>query len=816
MHFDYSHNRAVPLYSPFDPDIKYKDVVRALGANERVDYKNSSIDVVNRTNINFMNMRKERTNLQKNPHFWDFENWDFSYAYSRMIAHNFDVEYDRQYKHTAGIGYTYTLRPKEVTPFRSVKALKSDWLKLIRDFNFYYLPNMLSFRTNLMREYQEKEMRNNYTDALILISPTYYKNMTWDRNYTLRWDLTRSLKLQYNAMANTIIHELPGAKGISDRYGSKEDKSQQIKSEFGHFGTYEGYNQSTNLTYNLPLDKIPITDWISVTATYDGTYHWMANAWALRHTLGNTIENAANISLNGRLNMNTLYNKWGYLKKLNSSRQPVRSSAPPKPGSKDNPEENPDDTKPKKEGPSFARKMLDGTFKFLMMLKDVSGNYQQMDGTLQPGFMPVPDFFGVNNGAPGWDFVFGFQDKDFVKRAIREQWLTGDSTLNIPFSRKYTQSIQGQATLEPLRDFRIDVSMRRQYSETYSAFMRADGDGKFPDQPMSPSITGAFNISTILIKTAFKKTNTTSPFDSEPYNAMRDNRQIISSRLGEDRRIKDHEYDPNVVDSAGYRAGYGASSQDVLLYSFLAAYTGKDASKININQPFTKMPLPNWRIAWKGLTNFNWFKDNFRSITLNHGYQATYTISGFQTNLEYERDKRISNTVDQVGNFIPDKNLGQVSLVEQFMPFLGVDFTLKNSLMFRVEYKRSRTLGLSFVNNQVTEQGSNEISFGTGYRFANMPNYFKVKNNTNNDLTLKLDVGVRTNQNILRRLDADLDEMSQGSRVFTISFNADYKISRMVTARLFFDRNQNNPFTSLQYKTSVTNAGIGVRLNLAQ
>jgi cell surface protein SprA len=228
------------------------------------------------------------------------------------------------------------------------------------------------------------------------------------------------------------------------------------------------------------------------------------------------------------------------------------------------------------------------------------------------------------------------------------------------------------------------------------------------------------------------------------------------------------------------------------------------------------MPLPNWRITWKGLTNFNWFKENFRSVTLNHGYQATYTVSGFQTNLDYERNKRISNTRDQIGNFIPEKNLGQVSLVEQFMPFLGVDFTLKNSLMFRVEYKRSRTLGLSFVNNQITEQGSNEISFGTGYRFANLPNYFKVKGNVNNELTLKLDVGVRTNQNILRRLDADLDEMSQGSRVFTINFNADYKISRTVTARLFFDRNQNNPFTSLQYKTSVTNAGIGVRLNLAQ
>ena len=814
MHFDYSHNRAVPLYSPFDPDLKYQDIVRSMNPKDRTNYKNAVIDITNRTNINFMNMRKERTKLERKPHFWDFENWDFSYAYSKMIAHNFDVAYDRQYRHTAGIGYTYTLRPKEVTPFKNIKALKSSWLKLIRDFNFCYAPNMLSFRTNLMREYQEKEMRNNYTDALILMSPTYYKNITWDRNYTLRWDLARSLKLQYNATANTIVHELPGSKNTSDRGGTIQAKKDQIKDEFSHLGTYEGYNQTTTLTYTVPLDKIPITDWMSATASYDGNYHWIANAWALRNTLGNTIENQAQVSLNGRLNMTTLYNKSGYLKKLNSARQPARPSTPPKPGDKGKPKDTTDIQK--KEGPSFGRKALDGTFKFLMMIKDISGTYTQTDGTLLPGFMPVPGYFGVNNGAPGWDFVFGLQDDDFVKRAIREQWMTGDSTLNVPFSRKHTRAIRGQATVEPLRDFRIDISVTRQYSETYSAFMRADGNGNFPDRPMSPITTGAFSISTILIKTAFQKTGETSPFTSSPYNTMRDNRQTISDRLGDDRAILDPNYNPNDLDSAMYKNGYGATSQDVLLYSFLAAYVGKDPKKINIHQPFTQIPLPNWRITWKGLTNFNWFKDNFRSVTLNHGYQATYNISGFQSNLDYERDKRASTTRDQSSNFIPEKNLGQITLVEQFMPFLGVDFTLKNSLMFRVEYKRSRNLSLSFVNNQLSEQRSNEISFGTGYRFAKLPNYFKVKGNVNNELTLKLDVGVRTNQTILRRLDSDLDEMSQGGRVLTINFNADYKISRMVTARLFFDRNQNNPFTSLQYKTSVTNAGIGVRLNLVQ
>lgn len=817
MHFDYSHNRAVPLYSPFDPDVLHKSVIKSFQDDRaRDEYKESSVDIINRMNLNFINVRKERTNLMKNPHFWDIENFDFSYALYSMRSHNFDVEFDNQTRQVGGFGYNYSLRPKEVAPFKNISFLKSPWLKLIRDFNFYYAPTSFSFRMDLTREYQEKLLRNNYSDADIIIPTSYYKNFTWNRDYSLRWNFARSLRFQYQAQANTFIDELGGGKD-TDAWGTRSEKKKQIRDQFWkEQGTYDQFYQMVSLSYQVPLDKLPITDWISLTADYKGTYNWVANSLALRYEMGNTIENSAQISGNARVNLTNLYNKVGYLKNLNSARSQVRSTVPTRPGT-DAMEQ--DTTSGKREGPSFAKKMLDGFLKILMMVKDVSGTYSVTDGTMLPGFMPDPDFFGVKNGAPGWDFVFGFQDDNFIQRAVNNGWISTDANFNTAYSLKHMTNMRLQATVEPFRDFRIDVSMNRQYSETKSAYMKADEFGNFPREGYSPTMSGSFSMSTILIGTTFKKSDKESPFNSETYEKMKKNREVVSARLA----AENGNWAPDpALDTSKYRNGYGKTSQDVLLYSFLAAYQGKDASKINLKNPFTSIPLPNWRLNWKGLNNINFIQENFRSVALNHVYQSTYTISGFQNNLLYEAHNDDPIARDQIGDYIPELSYGQVTLSEQFIPFIGIDMTLKNSLMIRVEYKKTRSLALSFVNNQLTEQSSNEVSVGTSYRFANMPNIFRGagggsrSRQETTELNLKLDVGVRSNKTVLRRLDSDIDEMSQGSTNITVNFKADYRISRMVTAGLYCDYNQNNPYTALQYKTSVTNAGISIRLNLAQ
>jgi cell surface protein SprA len=66
MHFDYSEARATPQYNPLDPDVFYKDEISDLNKQERDSLRERTQDFTQRKNINFMNVRKERTGSKTN------------------------------------------------------------------------------------------------------------------------------------------------------------------------------------------------------------------------------------------------------------------------------------------------------------------------------------------------------------------------------------------------------------------------------------------------------------------------------------------------------------------------------------------------------------------------------------------------------------------------------------------------------------------------------------------------------------------------------------------------------------------------------
>ena len=79
------------------------------------------------------------------------------------------------------------------------------------------------------------------------------------------------------------------------------------------------YNQSFNATYTVPLNKIPLTDWITADAGFNSGYTWnRGTTYANGANYGNIISNRRSITLNGRLNLLELYNKVNYLHRLNN------------------------------------------------------------------------------------------------------------------------------------------------------------------------------------------------------------------------------------------------------------------------------------------------------------------------------------------------------------------------------------------------------------------------------------------------------------------------------------------------------------------
>lgn len=805
MHFDYSEARATPQYNPLDPDVYYKDEISDMNKQERDSLRERTQDFTQRKNINFMNVRKERTGSRATAYPWDIENFDFSYAYSEINHRSIDIEYDKKITYRGGVGYNFSHNPKNIKPFSNFTKIK-----LINDFNFYVLPRSFSFRTDMFREYNERLIRNK-SAALIKIDTNYIKRWDWSRMFDLKYDLTQSLKVEFNATANAFVDEPPGA--VDREKPNYQAVKDSIMDEIYNMGTLTNYNQNLSVSYMVPINKIPLFDWITINTRYASMFRWQASPRSIQESLGNTIENNRNIQINSNLRFSNLYNKVDFLKKVNQP--PRRAAGRDRTAPQRNQEEEEVDD-PEQDtisaGVDIAKylKVAGNTVLRLMLsLKDGSISYTDNRGTLLPGFMPEPTFMGnrISDVAPGWGFVFGDQT-DIRYTAVDNNWLSSDSLLNSAYLTRVSKNLVIRANLEPLPFLRIDLTADRTEALNHQEYFKVGPDGEFA--PFAAQQGGNFSMSYLLWNTAF--INDMDDHTSPVFETFKENRRAIAARLAEDNVFSQG------VDSSGFPDGYGNSSQNVLLYSFLAAYSGQDASSINLN-PFPSIPLPNWRITYNGLTQIPFFKRYFRTFTVSHGYRSVYNVGSYMTNLEYREDDDVR---DAAGNFIFERRIDVVTITEQFSPLFNIDMTWNNSLLSRFEVKHTRNLSFSFVNNQLTEVTSKEYLLGLGYRIQDMRFLVTAiggsgrSQRVNSELNLKLDVSLRNNKTMLRRIDEDVDQVSSGQQMVAINLSADYMVSQNLTARAFFERSSTNPFISNQYPNSTTFAGISLRFTLAQ
>ncbi|KAF0199526.1 MAG: hypothetical protein FD166_649 [Bacteroidetes bacterium] len=816
MHVDYSQMTMSPKYNPLDPDILYKDVISDLDNKEKDSVRNKVQDITRRTNINFVNMRKEKVGAKGKPQVYDIENFDFSYAYSHIYHQNIDIQYDSRKQHRGGIGYNYINNPKNVKPLANLKFLSSKSLAIIKDFNFFYLPKVFSFRTDMNRQYSERLLRNK-SDALVLIEPTYIKSWDWNRLYDLKFDLSQSLKLEYQANANAYVNEPPGRiDRNADDYKLKRDS---IWSEILDFGSMNRFTQNMSLNYAVPINKIPLFNWINVNARYASTFRWEASPRSIQSIMGNTIENSNTININGSARLSNLYNKVGFLRKI---AQKGKSPTPPRPGPggrKDPAEDKKEepiedltaakDSTATKKSPAIAKALGIGLVKLVIGFKDVQMNYTESNGTLLPGFTPRPDILGsrLNDMAPGFGFAFGSQ-QDIRQKAVENGWLTTDTLLNNAYITRLTKNLTVRATYEPFPEFRIEFTADKTESFGHQEYFKANSAGEFTAS--TPQDRGSFSMSFMAWKTAFRKDGKDNI--SQTFEEFKENRRIIAARLGAE--------NPFVtgVDSAGYPLGYGAGSQEVLLPAFLAAYSGRDPKQTSLS-PFPKIPIPNWTFRYAGLSKVEFFKKYFKQFNVAHTYRSTYAVGNYVSNIDFEEEMGFPSAVDYSGNFIPKNRIEVVTLTEQFSPLFGLDMTWNNSLISKFEYKKSRNLSLSFVNNQLTEVSSNEIVIGLGFRFKDVKLNMTTggrKQQLKSDLNVKVDLSIRDNKTVLRRLDEAINQISTGNRMVSINASADYVINQRFNVRLFFDKTITNPFVSSQFPNSTTNAGISLRFTLAQ
>ena len=781
-----------PEYDPFNQDIKLDQLLDVTeDAAERDNIKNRAIDYTKRTSINFIGVKKERGPEQK-ARVYDPENLTLSYSYNQMEHHDYEIESLLDQQQRTSVDYNFSFQPKTVEPFKKTKFMKkSQYWKMLSDFNFNYLPSTISFSSNIVRQYNKQSYRDVDIQGIGL-TPLYRRNYMFNYQYGFNYNLTKALKINYTASTNNIVRNYLDENGVP-----MEDFS--IWDDYWNIGEANQHVQQLVLNYDLPLNKIPVLSFVKSTYSYTGDYSWQRSTDALStisvgdeiFNLGNTIQNAGSHRLNTALNMDLFYKYIGLTKKPKAPRRPA-TQAPPKPGEKITSQAKPQEKE--------SNVYLDALVGVLTSVKNIQINYTQNEGTVLPGFTPGVGFLGTTK--PSLGFVLGSQS-DIRYEAAKNGWLTNYEDFNQSFTQVSTKTLNMTADVDLFKDFKINLTADRSLTENFSEQYDVT-DGNYNSR--SPYSYGNFSISTVMIGTAFGKSDEVS---SAAFDDFRENRLVVAERLAAGYYGRSDF--PRTAD--GFPVGFGKSSQSVLLPSFLAAYTGGDAGGVSLGA-FRNIPIPNWTIKYTGLMNFKYFKDRFKSFSLHHGYRASYTINSFRSNFDYDRN---SDVKDASGNFLSPTIISNINLVEQFNPLIRVDFTMKNSFKVLAEMKKDRTLSMSFDNNLLTEVKGMEYIVGLGYRFKDVVITSRLADNPTNtirsDINIKADLSLRNSSTIVRYLDYDNNQLAGGQSIWAVKLTADYAFSKNLTAIFYYDHSFSKALISTAFPLTNIRSGFTLRYN---
>jgi cell surface protein SprA len=684
---------------------------------------------------------------------------------------------------------------------------------------------------------------NTFDSKVERVDTTYDKYFTFDRYYNLRWDLTRSLNIDFSATNYARVDEPYGLLNTSA-------KKDTVRKNFFDGGRTTVYQQRAVLSYNVPLAKLPATDWINMRYSYTTTYNWAA-ASLLARNLGNIIENSQQNALNTEFDFTRLYSKSRWLDKMTQPNEEVDES-----GGSDSTiiikprEEVVRDLKGKAKrqalrkwradkrakrkldrknktvtGPSGVAKTAVG---LVTMVKRASVNYSANFNSRVPGYIDSTKFLGQNwkSMQPGLDYVFGKQpDSAWLNEKARKGIITRDSTFNLLFAQDYEQRFSLTAQLEPFREFTIDINMDKSFSKNYTElFKDTTGTGNNFGH-LSPLAGGGFSVSYISFQTLFKKYKPTEV--SETFNKFQDNRITIANRLA-----KSNPYYTGGTSQDGFPTGYGRYAQDVLIPAFLAAYTNKDPNSIGLisqsnpdikSNPFSGIkPMPNWRMTFTGLTKIPAVSNIFSNVTITHAYNSTLSMNTFTSALLFNDPFSVGapSFIDPVsGNYVPFFLVPNLTIQEQFAPLIGFDVTTANQTSFRFDYKKSRQLSLSLIDYQLSEVRSTEWTFGGSLRSRNVKLPIKLpfakQTDEGNDLNVNLDLSMRDDIQSNSRLDQANAYSTGGQKVITIQPSIDYVMSNRVNIKPYFDQQRISPYISTAAPSVNKRAGLQIRISLA-
>lgn len=879
VYYSVTKEKYSPKYNPLDQDILLKDALdEAATEQERDSIKNYAIEqsTVKSFSLSGFNFDVK----SKNPMPWDPANFTLNFSFNKQENISPTVEYEHINDYRGSFQYSYTPYVKPFTPFKGIKS-KSKNVKFFKDWELTYVPTSLSFLTNMSRYYYELQSRNE-ADVDVEIPVSVSKNFYWDRQFALTWNLTKSLSLSFNSNTMARIEEAVGVVNrqlFPDEYKAWKDTVwQSIKG----FGTPWNYDQTFTASYKAPFNRIPALDFLNANASYNATYKWDRGAQLEDQVVGNSIANNGVWNVDGRINFETLYNKNKYLKEVNrrfsSNARTTSKMKKPKKFQrtyqlKDTILDVKHNLRNKKvkitattlkgepfplktkivdennlqilttgkesiklvvvedlsEDKNIWKEIGDYSARLAMSVRNANVRWRRTTTSNIPQFMPeVGDMFGQSkNGgimSPGLDFAFGFTDESYLQKAMARGWLLNDMNQTSPAIFSRTEEFNFEVQLEPVRGLKIRLTSNRTDNRTNQM--------QFMYENIPTTRSGSFTMTSCAIASALRGSSASDGYANATFDKFIDYIPQVAQRL--ENQYRGMSY-PNsgFISGTSYagqpynpeNGGVKQTSSDVLIPAFIAAYTGKDPSKISLSAfPSLSAMLPNWNITYDGLVKLGNMKKIFKSFTLSHAYQCTYNVGSFTSYLNWEGvDGDYGFTLDELTQApIPSSpyNISSVSITERFAPLLGVAATLYNNMTINAEYRDSRTLTLNSSAGQLVEASQKAITVGAGYKIANFNTVLKMKGTqtgVSNDLMLNADFSFQHNQSLIRKIQEHTTQATSGTQSIAINVTASYVLSKRITLAAYFDHQINKPLISTSaYPTANSNYGISVNLSLAR
>lgn len=822
MQVDYTVSQLKPKFDPTNPDVKLESSAKTQEDPEAYTKLMTQKTVFK--SINFTNVQKTKTKKDAKKHIYDIENVALTVAYSETNRTDYNIETDVRRVYRGGLTYTYAITSKPVEPLKSNKSkfVNSPYLKIVKDFNFSPLPSNIAFRADMSRLYSEQQLRNGNLNTEGIL-PTYDKSWTLDRNYNLRWAFTKSLSMDYIADVKAIIDEPQGRINRDTVRGREITKRDSVIKNLQKFGRIKTFNQNISFNYKVPLDKIPMLDWINADTRYTANYIWNAGSLGIADSLGNNIQNSRTQSVNGRIDLSKLYNKAKFLKEINNQ---TGAKKPPRTKLVFKTRSNGQIDTIKVKLPEY--KVLKGVLKKIMSVKSVNFTYEVTDGTSVPGFMPKTKYLGMDDAfdAPGFPFILGQQGG--IKQAAADgDWITHSRLLTDRFKQNRNVKFTAQTQIEPIKDFRIQINASKTKTGLYEEqFKDTTFNGTGRIQSYSPSRSGTYQISFISIHSAFHREDRTK-ITNYAFEQYRANREIIKDRL--------MSTNPNSASNKTEGGGtYDLNGPDVLIPSFIAAYSGQDVNKVALN-PFPNIPMPNWRVDYGGLSNIGKIKKYFSSMTLTHSYTSTYSVNNYKNDARYDDagllslrnqeeflkpvETRLINTQsDSTPNsFVPVYVIGDVTIRENFAPLIGINAKTKKNISMGFQFKKDRSLTLNIANNGgITEIKGNDFAINMGYIKTGLKLPIKTKGRIivlKNETNMRLDITIRDQKTIQRNPDG-INQFTAGQMTILIRPNITYVVNQRLNLQLYYERSVTRPYISSSFRRINTLFGVQVRFTL--